>query len=435
MARLQAAPAWRVAVALFALLLIVYAATATWDVLQVNDTRSTAAAAWGLGTSGEVPLPAQWQDLPWRAVTPRGEVVSNRLPGAIVWGAVFYAVAPVPHEVPMAHAVPMGPAALAAATSVALAMALLFLAFDRLVDDRRWALGGALTMALGTPSWSISADALWTHGPAQLGIAAALLALAMGRWWLAGAALGWAMFARPQVGAAALVIGLGLAWVHRSPRPAIAVGLGATPGLLGLMAWSRRFFGTWAPVGGYGEGSVQATVTTVTGAGSAAGGWTVPLAVRNLWPLFTNPARGILWYTPWLWLALPGLRGGWRAAPAWVRWSALGGVGALALQLAINAEWHGGHDQFGYRIALECLTLASPLLLLSFRHTVERFRFGRVAGGLVVAASVLMFAAGATFADPRNHQRAGFEQLIAELGPNGEGFDPRKAVGPDTSRD
>lgn len=409
------------------LLFAIYLATATWDHAQVTDTHSTMAAAWGLGTTGGPGLPASWQDLAWRAVTADGTVVSNRHPGATTWGALFYLVAPVPTEVARVHDIPVWPAAVAAATAAALAMAVLFIVLDRLVDDRRWALAGTVAFALGTPTWSVSADALWTHGPAQLGIALALLALTGDRWGWAGLALGAAMFARPQVGSAAATIGLGLAWSLRRPRPVLAVGLGALPGFAGLVAWSRALFDTWRPSGGY-EYGVSGVVSNAIG--TTTGG--VPPAIANLGPLLLHPVRGVLLYTPWLWAALPGLRRGWRVAPTWTRWAALGGVATLATQLAVNPVWHGGDDHFGYRTSLEALTLAAPFLLLAVREGVGRFRLGRVLAALTALAAVVIFAAGSTLADPRAPKRqAHLDWIEAELGPNGEGYDPGTAVGPD----
>ncbi len=422
----------RTATLLGGALLAIYLATATWDMVQVTDTRSTAAAAWGLGTTGSVALPDTWEDLPWRAVTSDGTVVSNRLPGATVWGAIFYAVLPTPTQVDRTFDVPVYPAAIAAATSAALAMAVLFLALDRLVDDRRLSLGGALVFALGTGTWSISSDALWTHGPTQLALALALLALSHERQWLAGLALGAAMFARPQVGAAAALIGLGLAWSARSLWPAVRIGLASFPGFAGLVIWSRVLFDTWQPIGGYRYGSIQSAVTNVVGL-SPSGGAGPPPRVFNLALVLAHPLRGVLVYSPWLILCIPGLRKGWRVAPPWVRWAAVGGVGAILLQLGVQPAWHGGDYQFGYRLPLEWLTLSAPLLLLAWREGVQPLRIGRILTAVFAGASILVFAAGSTFLDPRNAARADFLEMVDELGPHGEGWKPGDAYGVDLS--
>ncbi len=414
------------------MLLVIYLATATWDHVQVTDTHSTLAASWGLGTTGGVGLPPQWQDLDWRSVTADGTVVSNRLPGATIWGALFYWVLPVPTDVARVHDLPVWPAAIASATVVALAMAIFFLALERLVQDRRLALGATVVFALGTPTWSISADALWTHGQTQLGIAVAMLALTRDRWWLAGAGFGWAIFARPQVAAAAAVVGLGLSLVRRDWRPVVGIGFGSTVGMLGVSLWTRTLFGSWLPVAGYSGATPAAVSTRLTG--TAGNGWKVPPFLANVPYILFHPLRGVLVYTPWIWVCLPGLRAGWRAAPTWVRLCAVGGVAEMLLQLGVQPAWHGGGNQFGYRISLEMVMLAAPLLLVAWQVGVAPLRIGRRLTAVVAVASIVLYALGSTVLDPRVKKRDPYLRSIAEeVGPNGEGYDPGKAVGPDLS--
>ncbi len=408
---------------------MVYAATATYDHAQVTDTQSTLAAAWGLGTTGGVGLPPVWQDLAWRSLTADGTVVSNRLPGATIWGALFYWVLPVPTDVARVHDLPVWPAAIASATVVAIAMAIFFLALDRLVDDRRVALGGALVFALGTPTWSVSADALWTHGQTQLGIAIALFALARDRWWLAGAGFAWAIFARPQVAVAAAVVGIGMTIVRRDWRPVVQVGAASAPGLLGVALWTRMLFDSWLPVAGYQDTTTSLVTSRLTGTGGS--GWHLPPFLAGVPKVFLHPLRGVLLYTPWILVCLPGLRAGWRVAPWWVRLAALGGVAELILQLSVQPSWHGGDDHFGYRIALEFVMLSAPLLLLSWREGVAGSRLGTPITVVFVAASVVLYALGSTVFDPRHQKRAEYAQYVAELGPNGEGYNTGTAVGPD----
>lgn len=427
--RLDARSARQIAVALFVVLWVVYFATSTRDVALVNDPLSSTAAAWGLGTSGELVLPATWQDLPWRAVTVDGDLASNRFPGPTLLGAPFYALLPVEADVSRAHDVPVVPAALAASFAAAAAMALLFLVLDRLVDDRRLAVSGALVFALATPTWSVSSDALWTHAPAQFALVGAMLAASRSRWWLVGAAVGVAILSRPQLAVVAAVIGIWFAVRERSFRPAVQVGVTSALGLAAVSLYTQVLFGTWLPVAGYSR-SLDRVGTIVTGTGT--GEASLPF-VTDVVPLLFHPLRGVLVYTLWLWVCLPGLRAGWRGAPAWVRASAVAGTVAMVTQLATNAEWHGGDDLFGYRLPLEWLTLSMPLLVLAWREVAGRHRVGRALTVATVTASVVLFALGSTVADPRHDQRPGYFRMVAELGPNGEGFDPGPAVGVDAS--
>ena len=407
--------------------LVVHAPTATWDGVQITDNQATAIAAWNLGENGTWALSEAWEDIPWRSITPDGDVVTNRFPGAIAWGAAFYALVPGGPEPLRAHDIPYWPATLAAVIATALAIATMFLVLDGLVP-RPVAIGACALLAFGTGTWTVSADSLFTHGPAQLGIALGLLGLRHDRLWLAGLGLGAAMTMRPQLGVVALVVGISLTVTRRSVHPALRVGLGAVPGVVALVAYSRILFERWVPIGGR-------SVDQINLAGGVARGGDAPNILENIAMTLGHPQRGILLYSPFLMVLLPGIRAAWRSSADWIRWAAVSGVVVMIVQLLSNPEnFHGGDDFFGYRLPLEMLTLATPLLALAAQEWVWPRRLARQALAITALGAVAAFSLGATIADPRGPNEAEYHEMVSRLGPHGEGYDPGDAVGPDYSR-
>ncbi len=106
-----------------------------------------------------------------------------------------------------------------------------------------------------------------------------------------------------------------------------------------------------------------------------------------MWGGFFDLRRGFLVWSPFLLVLLPGLPAGWRAAPAWVRSAAVGGLVYLLLQYGAN-RFSGGDGHFTYRYPLEMLTAASPLLVLSARHWTLQTRLRRKALLFTVVASI-----------------------------------------------
>ena len=380
----------RALVLLFLFVWALFLATASYTVDQVNDSRETALSAWSLGTRGTLALPEHWQQWPdalrWDTEGIDGNTYTNRFPGSILWGAPFYAVGEfVSPTGPVAH--PwlgrFAPAGVAAATVTALAVGVCFAVFRRLAD-RRLALAAALTMGLGTGLWSVAADALWTHGPAALTLALGMLALSSRRYAGTGMAFGLSILVRPHLAVVPAVTGLWHGWRERSLRPVVTVGVLSAVGLAAMSLYSRALFGTWLPVAGYAESRVTNVVTT---GGTEFG--------ERLLYAFVNPVRGVFIYAPLLLILLPGVVRGYRAAPAWVRSSALAGLVYFIVQFRANT-WHGGRDFFGNRLALETLVLISPLLLVTFRRVLGGTRFGRGLVTVVAVASIGLHALGAT---------------------------------------
>lgn len=388
-----AVPAWdrrrdrRALWMLVAVALLVYLATATYGFFQVNDNRAVNISAWALGTQLNFELPEEWEgDNRWIVEGRGGALYSNRFPGAIVWAAPFHAVG----ELLLDRGQPGHPAFLnyapggvATATATALAVGMSFLVFRRLAG-RRLAVVSSLVLAFGTGTWSVSADAMWTHGLTQLTLLVGLLAAVDGRHVRSGLGFAAAVFTRPHTAFVAATVGIWRSVDTRRWRPMIVIGLVSLLGVVAMALYSNALFGTWMPVAGY-DTSRPAGVAT-TGLGTT---------LVNIARTLGDPARGVLVYTPFLIVLLPFVSFGWRGSPPWVRSAAVAGLLYLVVQMRVNA-WHGGGSFFGSRLTLETLTLLSPLLLRTWQNRLQGSeRLKGVTGGLIVV-TVLIHAVGAT---------------------------------------
>jgi hypothetical protein len=149
------------------------------------------------------------------------------------------------------------------------------------------------------------------------------------------------------------------------------------PGVVGFLSWNWLVYGHFTITGGYDNVS--------------AGGIGVLTFLADIPGTLISPERGLLVCSPVLLLAVIGLRGAWRSSSALVRVSAVAGLGYLLPQLWLM---HLGGDGFiGYRVCLESLTFAAPLLLRA--GVVGMERVGQSFTWLLVGVSVSFFAAGA----------------------------------------
>lgn len=386
----------------FAPLVLLYLGTATWSLPYHIDPASNVFTAWELGEHGDVLLEQHealatddyFGTIGW--IVPAGESAASLYPpGTAFLAAPLYAVwsgeamtqvvtgannvEAAAVEIPIP---PLAPAAIVASTVTAIAVGLLALTFRQLVGGRT-ALIAAYVAGLGTGLWSIAADALWQHGPSIMWIAGGLM-LSANYQAASGFAFGAAILTRPHTALIAAGNGLAQAWECRSWRPAIRVGLGSATGL-GLLIWfNNAVFGSPSVAGGYGDRFAErmASLDLLDYAG-------------NILLVFVHPLRGLLVFSPFLILLIPGLRAAWQAAPGWVRGSAIGGLLYLLLQLKAEG-YSGGSSFWGYRYPLETLAAAAPLLLLAYTEWVERqSELIRKLFRWLLIASVLLTAAGA----------------------------------------
>ncbi len=353
---------WSAPSALFCLLFIVYALTAQTTSKVSVDVYSSSLAAWRIAQTGQPWLDEfdtstvpGYGDLPDEVVfiaeAPNGHRVSHRLPGVVAAAVPAYWIAgggSAPEDFSMA------PEALSAAFITAGSVVLLFLALRRRLGDP-WAMAGALVVALGTPVWSVAANAMWTHTLTVFGIMGMAWAASRERWWWVGVLGGVAITGRLHVAIIVAVLGVGVAIARRQPTIALKVGL-PSASFLGLTSvWTYWVYGTWMPGVGY----------DMTSQGLVSGERypNPPSPIVSQLGLWVSPDKGVLVWTPVLVLLLPALIRGWRNLPDWSKWLAVGAVPYMLLQGQLN-DYTGGGAHYAYRLGLELLASVAPACVL-----------------------------------------------------------------------
>lgn len=358
------------------------------------DPLTNMASAWKLGTSGTPWLPEYEGFLDTEpiavinVVTGTQGAISQYPPGTALVAAPIYALA---DDRPVAHVdieildgeelsvPPIWPGALTAAVTTSGAIAILLRLLATLWD-RQKALISVLVMALGTGAWSVSSQALWQHGPAMFWIAVAMYATAHPGGRLRNLAWVPAILTRPHT----LLIGA-VSSVYRTlqvkdPRllwPLVGVAVGVV-----LLATYNEFaFGTFGLMGGYAQSPVGFDNPVRP-----------PLLTNFVGALFDD-RRGLLVYSPFLVVLIPGIYSAFKEAPAWVRGAALGGGTYLAAQFVLN-RFSGGAGFVGYRYPLEALVAAAPLLMLAYKHWVDGTRVRLVLFWLGVLVACAFQAVG-----------------------------------------
>jgi alpha-1,2-mannosyltransferase len=364
--------------AIFFPLFVLYASTASYSGGQVNDAIAAAVPAWYVANEHTLTLPVDETPVNAWFVEANGRRVSNRFPGVIAFAVPFY----LPTRGVADH--PTIPeASVAAAFAAALTVALLALLLRR-VADTGLAVGGALVFGLATNTWSVSASSLLSHGPAQLWLVVAMLFAARDAWGGTVPAYAAAILTRPHL---VLVPGVALLWHgvrDRAWRAAAWLAAACATGLGLLALYNHHVYGRWSFNGGY-----DVSVST----GLTRHPWGV---FGNIAGMLLSPGRGLLGTSPFVLLLLLGLRPAWRAAPSWARAAALGGVAYLLLQLEVN-RFSGGSGFYTYRLPIEALTAAAPLLLLAYREWVAAARWRRVTFAVLLAYSVAAEVLGAVW--------------------------------------
>ena len=368
-------------------LFVAFAATANFSSRQFNDAGSAFTAAWSLTQRGTLDISDVQTVKAWTVTVGEAEY-SDRFPGIIIFAAPFYLLLGVKG---MATVYPAG---IASATAATTAMVLLFLLFRRLSNERTGLLA-TLLVAFGTSVWTVSADSLWPQGVDQVCLIAAMLLLSSAHYTGAGLAWAYAVFTRPHQAVIAAVCGIAESWRCRSARPLLAVGAASSLGVLGLLLYNYFIFGRATLLAGvYG--------TRLETAGAALDGDQGSLATRlfdlplveNVAGTLVSPVRGVLILSPFLLLLIPGIKPAWAVAPLWVRSSAVGGLVYTAVQLTGN-HFSGGTGFYSYRLAIEPLTVAAPLLLLAWQNWTARSRWRRWCFGALAIFSVVQHAVGA----------------------------------------
>ncbi len=382
-------------------LLAIYLPTATWSQPDHIDSFTNVLTAWELGTDGSFRLddhvqladPDYYRYVAW--VVPAGDSAASQYPpGTALLAAPLYAIWPTQAElievggtnrpdiapVEMLHP-SLAPAAITASVAVAAAIGLLGVTFRRFANNSPMALTAAYLAGLGTSAWSVAADQLWQHGPGMLWIALAVF-LSERHTTASGFAYGAAILTRPPTAVIAAATGLYRSWKERTLRPAVQIGIGALTGLGLFVAYNNLIFGSPSLSAGYGTSFQERTLS-----GDLA------TYAANIFLAAFSATRGLLIWSPFLLMLIPGLRAAWKAAPAWVRGSALGGLFYLLLQYKAN-RYSGGGGFFAYRYPLEALTAAAPLLFLSFREWIAPRPDATRVFAFLAKASIAMHAVG-----------------------------------------
>ncbi len=270
-----------------------------------------------------------------------------------------------------------------AAAIVALSAVFLYLALVRLTT-LRMALLVTGAYAFGTSSLSVSSQALWQHGPSQLGLAAALYFLVKGReaeGWVAvsGFPLAFAIISRPTD--LLLAVPLGLYVLLHYPKQV---------GHLLVFALPPIAFQLWY---------------NVTYQGSAF--WTqAPILQGEHWTgrfweglsgLLFSPGRGLFIYSPIFLFSLVTLGMAWRRGGDPLLRAV--GVGALLVVFLYCRwwPWWGGHT-FGPRLLAD-LTPLLALALYPLRNDLNRSRWIKAAFVAALLWSVGTHSIGAFWDD------------------------------------
>lgn len=243
-----------------------------------------------------------------------------------------------------------------AATIVALSVAVLFAALRR-VASPGMALLAAVAYGLGSSSFSVAGQALWQHGPMQLGVALALYALVRGRederWIsLAAPALAFSALSRPT----GFLVGIPLSvyLLLRHPRQALLGVVLASP-ILSFHAWYNLHY--------YGDVFwTQIPFQDWKWKGRPVESWS---------GMLFSPSRGLFVYSPVFAFSLVTLVGAWRRRGD----ALLRAVSASVLMVvAFYGKWKpwSGGGTFGPRLLSDLTPLLAFALYPLQRGLCER---------------------------------------------------------------
>lgn len=382
------------------------------------DPTGVVPSAWGIVHGGSpIVAKADWPYInPWFVTVGPDQVVSNRPPGLV------YLAVPAYWLFRQADTWEPIPASLTAAIITAAAVATFGVVIRRLISGPsgpRIGVAAAGVLGLATTTWAVSGTQLFPHGPDQLLLVLAMVALAAGRSWGAGLAFAVAVLIRPPLAIGAAVWGLWRSWTARSVRPALIIGALTAVGLAGFALYSHHYWNVvTTDVGGEPVSRGVLNGTATHGYFGTLTDWS-PGAVGDLGykiaGALVSPGRGLLIGAPYVVLLVPGLRRAWRVAPDWVRAAAVGGLAYLLVQLKAEI-FTGGQYFWSYRYPLETLTLCAPLLVLAWRRFTARTRLRRAWFGAFVAIAIGFQAVGAfSFFGPYPDTPWTFDNLTAAL--------------------
>ncbi len=266
-------------------------------------------------------------------------------------------------------------AKIAGAAITAGSAVVLFMALERR-HPRRLAFDCAALYALGTFAFSVSSQGLYSHGPAQLGVALALLGiLSKGPRWAAAAGVGLGLAAISREDSAFFGLAGAAYFLFHDRRRFFPYAVGAALPLALNFAYWKFYGGSFRPP--YHE--IQAEMF-------------VALDPAALWGMLASPSRGLFPYMP---AAAFGVWGAWKASrEPGSRWAPYFAAACAATWIfyGFRRSWTGGVS-FGNRyfsvVALVFAYLAAEALAAEKSPKIRR------AWGWCAAVSIVIHAVGA----------------------------------------
>lgn len=343
------APAW-----FFLAIATVYVTTAHYGPLLWVDVYGAALPAWNLAQTGSLDLSA-FDRVGQVFVDVDGQRLSNRFPGVVLVGVPGYLMSSA-----FTDRFLTGPQAVTAALLAATSATVMLLLLRRYVPTP-WAYAGAGLFALGTSSWSVAADGMWTHAPAALWLVLIMWCVTgSGPPVVAALPAALAVLTRPHLAAALLFMSL-LLW-RRDRRAAAWTLAGAVVGLAAYLVYARLLFGGWSLNGGYNDSffDVEKEMQTDWLTGYSTLAW----RVENFALLIVSPRFGLLACFPFLVPAVVALAYVRRRVAPELWAFALSGTAYAAVAVTV-ARISGGTGSWGNRTVSELVVLAIPLLVFA----------------------------------------------------------------------
>lgn len=387
-------PNWALAIGVAFIFTVIYTSTAVWTESDVNvDAVAAALPAWSLAEHGTIALPDGALVNPWVVAGPNGNF-SNRPPGTflVAWPAYLLAGGPTFSS---------APATATAVLMTALALAVLFLTFTKMMNLVP-ALVSIAVFGLGTATWPISSAQLWPHGIGQLTAAIAILGLATQRYLVSGLAFGAGILIRPPTALFPAITGVGVSLTspHGRLRPLLSIGIPSAAGVAALMLYNLAAFGEFGISGGYSSAFVD-NLTTMPWSEFAS----------NVVAMFAGPRNGLFVWSPVILVSLVALPVVWKEAPSWSRTAFIAGVAYLVVHARLNRA--SGGLAFNYRYPLEPLVMMAPLVGVA---ALELFRRSSLARLMVTAGAVLSILLQALYVFTLTCEPLGADDTLCSLG-------------------
>jgi hypothetical protein len=314
-------------------------------------------------------------------VTADGQWVSIRPLGSALAALPFVAPLAVARPQPLSFEGMLYLGKIVAAVSVALAAALFFGLCERAAPDA--AVPATLLFAFGSCLWTVASQALWTHGPATLGVTAALASLfpasrgvhTWRRSAAAAAGFAFAFLCRETTIVFAAAASVALLLTGRR-REALAITAAVLAVVIFTVGYNAQVFGH-PLLGGYANDA-----------------WNQRAPLIGIAGLLVAPSRGVLVYSPALLLSIAGsvfARPDDRADRALL--ISLGG--AVLITIAMYGSWYDWRGGWSY--GPRFLTETMPVACLSFALAYSALRGrGRRLAEALIAISIGVQVVGIT---------------------------------------